>query len=387
MASGHVQRRGSAWRVIVYAGRDPVTGKKRQLTRTVRGSRRDAEKVRNELLTSVDRGEARHTDQTMADLFEQWYEVRSQRWSPKTSLETRRLLDRVMIPQLGQKRLSKVTTADLDRLYAEWTRSGGLNGRPLSPASVQRYHTIVRAALEQAVKWGWIPSNPARLTTRPDVERPEVKPPTPEQVIDLLVAAKESGPDVFMFLRLAAITGARRGELCGLKWSDIEDSSVVIARGIVEGADGLVEKSTKTRRVRRVAVDPETLASLRELRRRSIERAMAGGVGLVADPYIFSREIDGSVPWRPDFMSYRFASLRKRAGLEGVRLHDLRHAMSTLLLVNGVDVRTVAGRLGHANVATTLNVYSHFIEASDRHAAEVMADLLKPQRGQDRRGA
>lgn len=387
VASGGIYRRGRSWRVVVYAGRDPVTGRKRQLTRTVHGTRREAERVRNEMLVSVDRGEANRTDTTMAELFERWYEVRSQRWSPKTALETRRLLDRVMIPQLGARRLSKLKTADLDRLYAEWARRGGAGGRPLSPGSVRRYHTIVRSALEQAVRWGWIPSNPAALTTRPENERRMVKPPSPEQLLDLLALAERTDPDVCVFLRLAAITGARRGELCALRWSDLEGESLVIARAMVEGPDGLVEKPTKTHGIRRVALDPDTLGALREMRRRSMERALECGVGLVEDPYVFAREVDGSVAWRPDFMSYRFRSLRRKAGLDHVRLHDLRHAMSTLLLANGVDVRTVAGRLGHSNVATTLNVYSHFIEASDQQAAQVMGDLLRPGSDEDRRGA
>ncbi|MDZ7733901.1 MAG: site-specific integrase [Acidimicrobiia bacterium] len=214
----------------MYAGRDPATGRKRQLTRTVRGTKRDAEAVRNELLVTVDRDAAPRTDVTIGELFERWFEVRSQRWSPKTSLETRRLLDRVLIPQLGKKRLSKLKTADLDRLYAAWGRSGGLRGGPLSPASVQRYHTVVRSALEQAVKWGWIPTNPAANTTRRGIERAEIKPPTPEQLLELLALAERADPEVFVFLRLAAITGARRGELCALRWSDLEGESIVIAR-------------------------------------------------------------------------------------------------------------------------------------------------------------
>jgi len=90
----------------------------------------------------------------------------------------------------------------------------------------------------------------------------------------------------------------------------------------------------------------------------------------------FSQEIDGSTPWRPDSTTRAFARLCRRAGLEGVRLHDLRHYVATRLLASGVDVRTVAGRLGHRDAATTLNVYSHFLAEADRDAANVLGRLF-----------
>lgn len=376
MASGSITRRGSAWRVVVYAGLDPATGRKRQTVRVVHGTKKEAEAVRNELLVAADRGELRGTEATMAQLFERWYSLKAPDWSPKGALETRRLLDRVIIPALGAKRVTKVRTADLDRLYASWRNEGGVAGRPLSPASVQRYHTIVRGALNQAVKWGWLVSNPAVLTTRPKVVPATIRPPTPEQILSLLAHTETHDPETAVFLRLAAITGARRGEVCALRWSDLDGDSLKIERAIVESADGLVEKGTKTHGSRRVALDAKTADTLREHRRRCVERALACGAGLPDDAYLFAREPDGSVSWRPDYVSYRFSKLRGAVGLDGARLHDLRHAMATLMLAGGADVRTVAGRLGHRNVATTLNVYGHFIEASDRAAADDLGALI-----------
>ncbi|MGH3371573.1 MAG: tyrosine-type recombinase/integrase, partial [Nocardioidaceae bacterium] len=116
--------------------------------------------------------------------------------------------------------------------------------------------------------------------------------------------------------------------------------------------------------------------ALRAHLERASERATMCGIRLPAPAFVFSAEIDGSVSWHPDSASRSFTRLCRRAGIKGVRLHDLRHYVATRLLSSGVDVRTVAGRLGHRNAATTLNVYSHFIVEADREAADVLGKLF-----------
>jgi integrase len=106
-------------------------------------------------------------------------------------------------------------------------------------------------------------------------------------------------------------------------------------------------------------------------------RATACGTTLAEDAFVFSEAADAKRPWHPDTPTARFVRLRHNVGLDNVRLHDLRHMHATQLLAAGVPVRTVSGRLGHANAVTTLNVYGHFLEASDRQAAAVMGDLLR----------
>ena len=145
----------------------------------------------------------------------------------------------------------------------------------------------------------------------------------------------------------------------------------------MDSADGgYVEKDTKTHAARRIALDASMVKTLRAHKQRQAERALAGGVRVPRDARLFSYEPDGSVPWRPDGVTKRFVRLRARLGLDSVRLHDLRHFVATRMLAAGVPVPTVSGRLGHANSSTTLNVYSHFLEASDRDAAEALGQLL-----------
>lgn len=377
MPSGHIVERNGSYRVMVYAGRDPVTGRKRQVTRTVRGSRKDAERVRNEMLVDVQQGRTSPASASFGDLLDAWYVAASPDWSPRTALEHRRVIDSVLKPALGTKKLAKLRASDLDSLYGA-LRAGSDDRRPLAPATVRKFHTVARSALQQAVRWEWITSNPAANASPPKVRRKEPVPPTPDQLGRILAAAEAEDLGLFVFVRLAGVLGARRGEVLGIRWSDLTkdfrsveiSSSVVIAKGEV------IRKETKTDRVRRVAIDDATAALLERHRTASRELAASFGVDLRPSSYVLSYEPDGSRPWRPDSASRRFAKLRDGLGLDTVRLHDLRHYVATRLISNGVDPKTVANRLGHASPTTTLSIYSHFVPEADREAADLLGCLL-----------
>jgi integrase len=176
------------------------------------------------------------------------------------------------------------------------------------------------------------------------------------------------------FLVLAAATGARRSELAALRWHDVDlaGGTVRIERGVVVGPDGLVEKGTKTHAARRVALDDRTVEVIRAHRAQMAAQSARCRVELSEDAFVFSSAADCTEPWYPDSVTRGFKRLCVEAGLPNVRLYDLRHFVASQLLGAGVDVRTVAGRLGHRNAATTLNVYAHFLEQADRGAADVI---------------
>ena len=151
---------------------------------------------------------------------------------------------------------------------------------------------------------------------------------------------------------------------------------VAISRTVVASTSGLVEKPTKTHQLRRVAIGESTAAVLRAHRSRCVEIAVQCEVPLGDDAFVFSSDAEGCRCWHPDSASRRFRQLADRLGLRRVRLHDLRHYVASQLLAGGVDVRTVAGRLGHRDASTTLNVYSHFLPEADQRAADLLASLL-----------
>ena len=181
---------------------------------------------------------------------------------------------------------------------------------------------------------------------------------------------------------LGALTGLRRGELCALRWTDVEwkSAELTVARSIVVVPGGLAEKSTKTDRDRLIALDQVAVLLLRR-HRANAERWSEEAEGhLTCDAFIFSPYVDGSQPFRPDNVTNFFVRVRNSAGLPGIRLHDLRHFTATQLIGAGVDVRTVAGRLGHSDPSVTLRVYSHALEERDRAAAEIMGKVLLPKK-------
>ena len=375
---GFMRRRGDAWELRVYVGTDPVTGKQRYASRTVRGGKREAQRALNEMVSDAERGLVVRTNATTGELIEAWFEHAAGDFSPKTVKETRGFIDRNLLPAVGGVPLSKLKPSDLDRFYRRLLTSGAVGAGGLAPATVRRIHGILRRALAQGVKWGWLGVNPAATTTPPRVPHPEITPPSSTDLTRVLRRASESSPELACFLVLAAATGARRSELVALRWRDVDiaDGTVRIERGVVMGPAGLVEKDTKTHAARRVALDERTVQIVTDHSVRMTERAVMCRADLTEDSFVFSSAGDCSEPWFPDSVSRGFKRLCVAEGLADVRLHDLRHFVASQLLSAGVDVRIVAGRLGHRNAATTLNVYAHFLEQADRSAADVIGRVI-----------
>ena len=374
-----IRKRADYWQVKVYAGRDPLTGKERYEYDRAR-TKREAERVEAALKTKVAEGRQRGTAaRTVADLVERWYQWRQgvKEISPTTLEGYRYQIDHRILPALGRIPVRRLDVETLDTFYGELRRRGKRGGRPLSASQVRAAHTVLSGALQQAVAWGWIAHNPARLATPPSVRRSDVAPPPVERVAGLLAAAQARDPKLGLFLRLAVVLGARRGELCGLRWQhvDFDRGEVLLERGVVYVTGRpLVDKATKTNSKRRLALDAGTVKLLRAYREHAEQVAGELGCRLPDSAYVFSREPDGSRPIHPSHMTHQFAELARSQGVR-CRLHDLRHLMVTYLISQGVDWRTAAGRAGHAGPQMTLGTYAHFQPAQDRAAAELLAAL------------
>lgn len=369
--------RPEVWELRVFVGRDPVTRKQRFRSTRFEGGRRAAARYLDQFAADVMRTDsdanAKPRHLKLSELVESYLE----RWAGSpTTLDTYRSILRVHIePTIGPRELSKVNTKLLDDFYAYLSTT-----RKLSPSSVRQVHAVLRGALGQAVRWGWLATNPARDATLPARRKPDLQLPTQEQVAEVLAAAEED-PEFAMFLRLSVTTGARRGELCGLRWSDVDfdRGTLRIERSIaaVKG-EGAVVKGTKNHSKRRIALDPDTVDDLRAHRQFYDERAVEWAVTMSRDPWMFSAYPDCSLPWYPDSASHLWTKACGKAGVEGIRLHDLRHFQATMLLRAGIPVKNVSARIGHRDAATTLNVYAHFLEDVDVDSAAVAASLVSP---------
>jgi integrase len=356
----------------VATGRDPQTGRYGQLSRVVRGSKRTAQEAAAALLTEVRQHGAVSTKGTVAHLLEAHLEhARARGLAPKTILGYEGLAKQVCA-ELGNVQLRKLTAARLDQYY------GTLAKRGLSSTTVHHHHAYLRGALRQAVRWGWITRSPADSATPPSPETPEPTAPSVDAVRKLFDIAGRDHPDLASLLWVAATTGMRRGELCGLRWSDVDlvGGTLTVRRSISDMPGGIEVRQTKTRRVRRIAIDATTGAVLEGQLDVALKRCAATGTTLPDDAYVWSEAPDHSAPWRPDHASYAFERVRAAAGLREVRFHHLRHFAATMMLASGVDVRTAAGRLGHAEPSVTLRVYAHALQQRDREAAALLGGLL-----------
>ena len=379
-APGMRERSPGAWELIVEAGRDPVSGRRRQVSRMFYGSLRDATKARAELLVEVGRGHHLGTAATVDDLFAGWIaELRRKGRSPHTTYGYENVYRRNVRPTLGRVAVTKVTTKMLTDLY------GAHQARGMKPRSVYQIHACLSSMFTQACRWGWRDANPSQWAEPPSI--PNVPPvvPSPEHVQALIRAAEDSRrPEFGRAILVASTTGVRRAELCAIR----RRRDVDWDRGLLSVSAGIVclrevplqEIPTKNRRIRTVALDELTLSSLRTQVEMMEQRAALIGVELLSDAYVFSDSVDGSVPWRPDSVSQYFARLRARVGLDDIDFHSLRKFMETYGQHLGFSAVQVAMRAGH-DPSVAAKHYSGNIAQADRALADAVASLLDPRGG------
>jgi integrase len=378
------------WQLRAFGGADPVNGRPRQLSKTFIGNAAAAERALRTFVADAEAGKIDMSRSTVGALLDKWLVQIEPTRRPKTVHEYRRWIDSRIRPALGDVRLNRLGPDRLDGQYRAWLADG------LSESSVHHLHAILSAALNQGVKWGWIETSPAKRTSPPPLRSKIPTIPTPEQLNQLYVEANRSDATLATAIALAALTGARRGELCALRCSDVdlEAGRVRIARSLTIVKKQLHEGPTKTHQTRDVALDATGVGILETRQAYMLALSEAAASPLVADPYVLSDAAHGGQPVDPDKITAHFtalcAKLEPRAsrptrssnkGPSSVRkwpfrFHDLRHFSVTTLIAAGVDIRTVAERHGHAQPTMTLNRYAHALPERDRVAAGILGEAF-----------
>jgi integrase len=389
------ERSPGHWELRAFTGPDPITGKPKQATRTFVGGERAAAKALGVLVAEVDAGKFKPMTATVGQLLDQWLEAGRTSQRPRTLQENERKIDTRIRPALGDVRLGKLDAAKLDATYRAWLDDG------LSPATVHKYHCILSAALRQAVKWGYIDVAPTARATPPRVPKPTMKVPTSNQLSKLVKRAENMDPVVASAIALAALTGARRGELIALRWSDLDlmTGRVNISKSLTVANNTQHIGPTKTHAARDIALDPIAVEVLKRRWAYMVDLSERAKSPLVDDPYVLSYNANGAVPVNPDSLSHGFNKVCREMELPALKLlreykpkakhadlpmgerwpfrfHDLRHFSVTTLIAAGVDVRTVADRHGHARATMTLDLYAHALPERDREAANLMGATL-----------
>lgn len=357
---GIEERRPGVWRIRVSAGFDKVTGKRRVINRTIHGDKKDAERVERRLLIEVGSGAVLGTNATVADLIDAW--LPAKKLAPSTRDDWERVVRLHIVPLLGDVPLSKLDVFAVDQFYADLER------RQVSPTRIRKVHTVLSVALQRAKKWGWIAANPCVDADLPAEPEHEAVAPDPDSVRKLFELADTRGMRLLVQLRLAASLGCRRGELCGLKWADVDlDGLTVHVRrtvGVTKSSGPYVKDYPKNEKRRRPEPIPKAVADL--LRRWRIASPPN------QDHWVFGAPEVGGF-YRPNVLSHEFAELRALAGIPPeVKLHSLRHYVGTHLRDLGVDHDVISRRLGHSRTSTTLDMYGHAVAGRSRDAAELL---------------
>jgi integrase len=368
---GTVLKRGNTWSVVLDVGRG-TDGRRIRKWHSGFRTKREAERARVELLSRLDHGAyVSPSKVTVAQfLVDEWLPAKQATVKETTHASYEMHVVKHIVPRLGGLPLLTLGPPQLNALYADLLADGRRNGTGgLSPTSVRRIHATLHKALSDAVRWGRLPRNPADQSDPPRPATREMSIWSPAQLKSFLESVRSDR--LFAAWLLAATTGMRRGEVLGLRWSDVDlDAGTVTVRQIRTVARYEVLTLTpKTDRAQRsIAVDPATVAALRAHRVAQFEERLAlGDAYNESGGLVFTHE-DGA-PIHPERFTGWFRQLCGRSGLPPIRLHDVRHSYVTALLASGIPLKVVSQRVGHASPLVTMTIYQHVLPGDDRAAA------------------
>jgi integrase len=366
---GHIRERSPGrWAIILDVPGDD--GNRRRKWHSFKGSKREAQAECARLITEMASGAyvERHK-QSLNNFLDKWErDWATNNLSPKSAeryLELARLHIR---PVLGAKPIQAIRVEDLNALYA------GLHQR-LSPRTIKHVHRLLHRILGHAAKWGVIKRNVVALVDAPKVPVTEAPALQLTEIPTMLTGLR--GRMLYPIAVVALGTGMRRGELCGLRWRDVDldGGSLRVEQSLEQTRAGLRFKAPKSARSRRsISLSPAVVAELRAHWKAQQERRLAIGLGRTPPDGLVFATWEGK-PRQPDKLSVEFSTALERIGLPHVTLHSLRHTHASQLITSGMDILTVSRRLGHGSPAITLNVYGHLLRPEDR-AADIMQAML-----------
>lgn len=353
------ERKPGVWEIRAFTGND-AQGRPTQTSRTVRGTKKEAQRVAAQLTLQPNRNAG---GRKVAGLLDEWIELNTPTWAPLTLRDQTSRTVLIKADPISQLSIAAVGVADIDRWVARLRRSS------VGESSIRNQHSVLRAALEQAVRWEWISRNPATNARIKQVKRSQRQAMSDDEVQRVIRAAGEIDEFAGLAMRLAAETGARRAELAALRWDSLVDDLLVIeSQVVVVGKDGervATLQPTKTGNRRAISLSEPTRESF---------TAMAEKWAPLTE-WLFSPD---QPPPKPDRIGWWWRRSRKLAGIDPKwRLHDLRHWSATHAIASGADVRTVANRLGHSDPSMTLRVYAHAVQTADAALADSLGRVLE----------
>jgi len=378
---GHIkQRSNGSYSIVLDLGKDTDTGKRKQKWITVRGNKKEAEKELAKHLNDYNTGSfVEPSKLTVGEFLKRWLvDYAETKVSPKTLERYRGIVDQHLIPELGHLPLARLQPLHIQGHYTKLMKGGRKDGREggLSPQTILHHHRLLHKALEMAVKWLIVARNVADAVEPPTVTEREVEAIDEVQSAWLMDAA--IGTRLYTPIFLAIAAGLRRGEILGLRWSDLDtDLGVLkIQRSVEETKSGTRIKEPKTKRGRRTIALPQVALEALEIHRAAQDERKA----ILKSDYEDSDLIccsDMGKLWTPSAFTSAYRDLLKRRKLTGPNFHALRHSHASHLLKAGVDIKMLSQRLGHSRTAFTLDKYVHILPGQDDEAAKRVNVALK----------
>ena len=349
-------------------------------TWTEKSARKKAEAFAATFEKECREGTRSDTRQTIEQYTTYCIDLKEQRGAKVSTVTLyRSLSSRLIFPFIGHIKLKDIKPQHLNDLYTELSKEGKhKNGGRLSGKTILEVHRLLHTVLEQAMMEGLIPYNPAARVEPPKREKSDPVYYQPEEVSAILSALEEEGEQWRMLVLLLLVSGCRRGEALGLKWEDVsfEYNRIHICRNVLYTKEkGVYVDTPKTENsTRYVTIPADIMAELRKHKAWQSAERMRLGTYYENEGYVFTQE-NGS-PLHPCSVTSWMTKFSKRHGLPHLNAHGFRHTMASMLIYNGVDPVTVSHRLGHDQVSTTTNIYSHMIADADSRSADVIADVL-----------
>ena len=310
---------------------------------------------------------------TMKELLEEWLEASKNIWSPKTYISNKHWCDNI-IKSIGHIHLQDLNVKLLEDFYNDLR-----NNTDYSDKTIQHHYTLISTALNKAVIWGYILNNPNARIEKPKVRRKEIECYSPEEV-NLLIEAIQNEPLKYQALIMLALdSGARRGEITGLTWEDIDfqKSTMTINKSTQYTKDlGIFEKETKTPTSNRtIYLSNTTINILKKYQKEQLEKQLKLGSKWQNSKRIFTTEYGADM--HPDTPSQILEKIIKKHHLKRITFHGLRHTCISLQISSGIQTQIISKRAGHSNVTVTHNTYSHFFDNEFKEVANAMDNFLQ----------
>jgi integrase len=373
---GHIRERSPGRWAIVIDVRDPQTGKRKRRWHSFTGTKRQAQVECARLITEREGGAyIDPTRVTVAAFLQRWLGHMATQVSPRSHENYGAVINTNIVPLVGNVVLSKLRPDAIAAMYMTALESGRRKGGGLSARSVCMMHRVLSQAMKQAVKWQLLAQNPCDAVSPPRVERRQMIVLDADGTAGIIEAARSKA--LFMPILLGALCGLRRGELAALRWRniDVEAGQISVVASLEQTNSGVRLKPPKSGRARTVALPSLAIEELRRHRLKQAEQLLRVGTRQSEETHVCLQP--NYQPWAPRNLSSAFIKFIKASGLRRVRLHDLRHSHATHLLMANVHPKIVQERLGHANIATTMDLYTHVMPGMQDEAVSRIDATLR----------